>query len=206
MSTTTSTTTTPLRSLKIKANECIVMPGNAKIKTVYASSNNIDVESADCPDLADDIVNKIEVAECYIMGLIFHHDDNRFVEPWTNDRTTIQGLWVGDKFYSSGLGNGNDIGDGGDCSLQSIRSIMQNNADLKDVITCIGLASGANGEKDTGGACTICFKTLPSIAKTMYIQTTTGQEWNNASDFIAKFPARKIGDWDLNNVKCGCTC
>lgn len=206
MSTTTSTTTTAVRQLKIRAGECIVMPGNAKIQTVYASSDNISVDSADCPELADDITNKIEVAECFIMGLIFHHDEVRPVEPWTNDRSTITGLWVGNKFYSSGLSLGQDIGDGGDCSLQSIKSVMQNNADLKDVITCIGLNSGANGSANTGGVCTICFKTLPSIAKDMYIEVVTGQEYDTASNFIAKFPARKINDWGLENAKCGCTC
>jgi hypothetical protein len=148
----------------------------------------------------------LEVPECYIIGIIMHHNDNRFVEPWTNNRTRIDGIFVGGVFYDFGFGTGAYIGDGGDVNLNGVSTYIQNNPSLKGLITCIGTNSGANGPKDTGGVGTICFKTIPSVAKTMSIQVTTGQEWDTANNFISYFPARKINTWALENAKCGCSC
>jgi hypothetical protein len=170
MSTTTSTTTTAVRQLKIKAGECIVMPGNAKIQQVLASSNGVGVSSPDCPELADEIENKIVPVECFIIHIVM--DDRASdseTSTWTANETVYgtDGISVNGVFYSFNTG----IGDGGDLFMGSMANFINGHPVMSSLLLN---ATAAHGGSQRGGIATLCFKTLPSIAKDVYIQVTSG--------------------------------
>lgn len=185
-------------SVTLAAGQQFTLPPGSTI--ISASDPN--AITSTCP------IPTLEVPQCYIIGLIMHHNegDGDPIDPWTNDRTRIDGISVGGTFYDFGFGNGQGIGDGGDVFLGDAKNYIQNNASLNGLIRCIGVQDGANGNRNTGGVGTICFRTIPSVAETMYIQVTTGQEHDTANNFKAYFPARPIASWALENGKCACGC
>jgi len=184
-------------SVRLAPGQQFTLPPGA---TLIAATNPTAFTST-CP------IPTLETPECYIIGLIMHHEERPPVtEPWTNDRTRIDGISIGGVFYNFGFATNAYISSSGTVDLTGVQNYIQNNPSLNGLITCIGTASGADGGRNTGGVGTICFKTVPSVASTMYIQVTTGQEWDTANNFIAYFPARKISTWNLENAKCACGC
>lgn len=202
MATTTSTTTTKERQVKIKAGECLVLPGNSKITTVLTSSNGISISSPDCPDLADEIESKIVPLECYIIHIVISdkESDNEAHAWEANVKVSgTDGISVNGVFYSYNTG----VGDGGDLFIGSMKDWINGHPVLSNLlISCTHAQEGSN----RGGIATLCFKTIPKIAETVYIQVSTSiPVWGPNEPYTnARFYAVPYDQYNKHQ-KCSCS-
>jgi hypothetical protein len=193
--TTTTTTCIPnYVSITLQQGNSLILPPGATIVSV----SDITKIQSDCADL-----NNIEELECYIISINAADDGGSTSPAWSNDTTTLDGIYVGGIFYDFGVGQGAWIGDGGDVFTGSIATWINTHPVLSSLLTCTGSASQQDSPGTRGGVGTLCFKTIPSLASTIYIKVDTGVPSNGSS--YGYFPARPIADY-TNEAKCNCGC
>lgn len=61
--------------VKVRAGECIILPGNAKIISAITAGADPTVDSTDCPQLADDIQTAID-SNNFVTYYVRFHDSN----------------------------------------------------------------------------------------------------------------------------------
>jgi hypothetical protein len=87
----------PTSTIKIKSGECVILPSNAIIISAATFDENPAVTSADCPDLALAIEDKIEVAVTGYLKTMKAAGRNR--NPAYNT-VRLNAIRINDKIYS----------------------------------------------------------------------------------------------------------
>ena len=181
-------------TVTLQPGEQFTLPPGAEIISV----SNLANVSSSC-----EIPTNLETLACYIIAINAADDANSQSPAWSNDTTTLNGIFVGGTFYSFGLNLGDWIGAGGDVETNNLQNWITTHATLSTILTCTGSASGQDSPGTRGGVGTICFKTIPSLASDMYIKVSTSVPGHGSS--FAFFPARPIADYTSEH-KCNCGC
>jgi hypothetical protein len=150
------------KSVTLQPGEPFNLPAGAEIIAV----TDINSLSSTCPLPSD-----LEELECYIAIFIAQDvDGNR--PPYqggdTNEQTFyLRGMVVNGTYYDLNLVPSSP----GVFPVNSITSFINNNSNLNSILLSTG--TGQAVEANEGAAATICFKTVPSIAQSMYFLLQT---------------------------------
>jgi hypothetical protein len=150
------------RSVTLQPGELFNLPPNAQI----LSATDINSLKSTCP-----LPNDLEQLECYIATFIAQEvDGNR--PPYQggdeNEQTFyLRGMVVNGTYYDLNLVPSY----AGVFPVNSITSFINNNSNLNSILLSTG--TGQVVENNEGAAATVCFKTIPSIAQSMYFLLQT---------------------------------
>lgn len=195
--TTTTTTCVPTYlSVTLQAGNKFILPPGA---TIVGVSDITKIQS-DCADLS-----QVEELECYIISINAADDQDSQSPAWSNDTTTLDGIYVGGIFYDFGIPKGSWIGDGGDVRTDNLANWINTHPVLSNLLTCTGYSYGEDpgGGQERGGVGTICFKTIPSLASTISIKVDTGVPgFGNSTGYFKAIPIASYN----TEFKCNCGC
>lgn len=200
--------------ITLKAGEKFILPAGATIVSSTAGASAL-TSKDDCADLT-----KVEVPECYLVAWGGNYNLNNATQIWTNDNTVFTGITMGGTFFGSGnIGILNDQG-GGDPG--GMVNWINNHPTFKNIIQCIGTGSSSDlppasffGGQARGGIGTLCFKTVPSIADSLYFHVFTEgaggsgnlfQSGGGSGPVSVLIKPIKAANFTGANGKCGCAC
>lgn len=192
-------------SLTLKAGEKFVLPSGAKIISSTAGAAALE---SDCADI------NVEVPECYLFAWGGAWDPSSATNMWTNDRTYWKGITISGTFYPSPdldiIANNR-----GGARTDLVINWINSHPVLRNLLTCLGgnttsdTGPGSFDGNGRGGFGTLCFKTIPSIANSMFGHIFTGAEAGangGGGPVNALLQPYKASSFNHPRGVCGCTC
>lgn len=157
-----------IKSVTLAAGESYVLPPGAEL--IAASNTNlITVSPVECTP-----TDNLETFTCYIFAMV-GHANNQYVgsAAWTDETSRIN------EFHVGGVINPIDVhmNSKGVWDVLALRSWMITNPAVSGLFLDITTSAGSSEYllANSGGVSTLCFKTIPSVASSMYLSVRSSQ-------------------------------